>query len=568
LAVELNTNVLYFGDNLEILRKYIPDNSIDLIYLDPPFNSKKDYNILFKENGGIESEAQIHAFSDTWHWTQAAQDTYHEVVTKGPLKVAKLIDSLRDAIGSNDIMAYLVMMTIRLTELHRVLKPTGSLYLHCDPTMSHYIKIVLDQIFGPSNFRNEIVWKRTSAHSSANKAGAVHDIILFYTKGSNFIWNSLYQEYDPLYLETFLDEVDEKGRLYKRMDLTGDGVSRGESGKPWRGIDVTAKGRHWAYSLGTLEQLDKQGKIHWPKKADGMPRLKQYRNDLPGVLLQDVWTDIRPMHNLSSERLGYETQKPLALLERIISASSNKGDVVLDPFCGCGTAVVAAQKLGRKWIGIDITHLAINLMRNRLKDSFPRIKFEVIGEPKDLASAKALAHQDRYQFQYWAGGLIGARPPGGLKKKGADQGIDGVIPFIDNPEGKASRVIVQVKSGHIGVNAVRELTAVAAKEAIGVLITLEPPTTPMITEAISTGYYHSQLYDKDYPKIQILTIEELLQGKMVDMPPQTQTSIAFPKAPRVKKSPSPQGNMMYEPSARNTPRVAEGTAQLPMTEAE
>jgi site-specific DNA-methyltransferase (adenine-specific) len=478
--------------------------------------------------------------------------------------VAKLIDSLHDAIGSNDIMAYLVMMTIRLVELHRVLKPTGSLYLHCDPTMSHYIKIVLDQIFGPTNFRNEIVWRRTNAKGLAfTRFASNHDIILRYSKSEKWVWNPQYGEYDPEYLRKFYRYTEpETERRYRLADLTNPNKDRPNLTYEFLGVT-----RVWRWTKERMQKAYNSGLI-LQSEPGAVPRLKRYLDEQEGTSVDDIWDDILPIQAQAKERLGYETQKPLALLERIISASSKKGDVVLDPFCGCGTAVVAAQKLGRKWIGIDITHLAINLMRNRLKDSFPRIKFEVIGEPKDLASARALAHQDRYQFQYWAGGLIGARPPGGLKKKGADQGIDGVIPFIDNPEGKASRVIVQVKSGHIGVNAVRELTAVTAKEAIGVLITLEPPTTPMITEAISTGYYHSQLYDKDYPKIQILTIEELLQGKTVDMPPQTQTSIAFPKAPRVKKSPSPQGNMMYEPSARNTPRVAEGTAQLPMTEAE
>jgi hypothetical protein len=266
-------------------------------------------------------------------------------------------------------------------------------------------------------------------------------------------------------------------------------------------------------------------------KPGQVPRLKRYLDEQEGTPVDDIWNDIPPIQAQASERLGFETQKPLALLERIINASSSEGDIVLDPFCGCGTAVVAAQKLNRRWIGIDITHLAVSLMRNRLKDSFG-IKAEVIGEPADLAGAKALAHQDRYQFQWWALGLIGARPLG-EKKKGADMGIDGVIHFIDEVSGKPKRVVVQVKSGHVGVNAVRELKAVAANDAIGVLITLEPPTEPMKVEAIDAGYYHSPIWEKDYPKIQILTIEELLHGKMVDMPPQTQTSVTFAKAQKI-----------------------------------
>jgi len=472
---KLKTNVLYFGDNLEILRnrEYFSDECIDLIYLDPPFNSKKDYNVLFKENGGVESEAQIKAFTDTWHWTQSAEDTYHDIVVNGPLKVGKLIGALHDAIGHNDVMAYLVMMTARLIELHRVLKPTGSLYLHCDPTASHYLKLVLDQVFGANNFRNEITWHYKRWTNVSRRFQRMHDIIFFYTKRGNYKFNLQYQPFS----------------------------------------DTT---------------------IHRDISVDGITNLKKKRDIEKGIVMHDVW-DIPYVHSQSKERLGYETQKPLALLERIIKASSNEGDIVLDPFCGCGTAVVAAQKLNRRWLGIDITHLAINLMRTRLKDSFPGIQFEVIGEPKDLSGAKALARQQpdgRYQFQWWALGLIGARPLG-EKKKGADKGIDGVIHFIDDPSGNVRRVVVQVKSGHIGVNAVRELKAVAANEAIGVLITLEPPTGPMKVEAVEAGYYHSPIWDKDYPKIQILTIEELLQGKTVDMPPQTQTNVTFAKAQKI-----------------------------------
>jgi len=463
----LKTNVLYYGDNLEILRKYIPDNSIDLIYLDPPFNSKRDYNILFRENGGIESEAQIKAFTDTWHWTQSAENTYHDIVTNGPLKVGRLIGALHDAIGQNDIMAYLVMMTTRLIELHRVLKPTGSLYLHCDPTASHYLKLVLDQVFGVANFQNEIIWYYKTGGASAKRFARKHDTIFFYTKSGKY-------PFKPQKEKSYM--MHEYG--FKKSNF----------------------------------QKDELGQYSW-------------------VYTKDV-LEIPAVGSATKERLGYPTQKPLALLERIIKASSNEGDVVLDPFCGCGTALVAAQKLNRRWIGIDITHLAITLMRNRLRDSFPSIQFEVIGEPADLASAKALARQDRYQFQWWALGLIKARPLG-EKKKGADKGIDGVIQFIDDPSGKPKRAVVQVKSGHAGVNAIRELKAVAANDALGIFITLEPPTGPMQAEAIGAGFYHSPGWNKDYPKIQILTIEELLHGKAVDMPPQTHTSVTFAKAPKI-----------------------------------
>ncbi|MGB6873295.1 MAG: DNA methyltransferase [Dehalococcoidia bacterium] len=521
----LKTNVLYYGDNLEILRKYIPDNSVDLVYLDPPFNSKRDYNILFKENGGVESEAQIKAFTDTWHWTQAAENTYHDIVTNGPLKVGQLIGALHDAIGQNDVMAYLVMMATRLIELHRVLKPTGSLYLHCDPTASHYLKLVLDQIFGPTNFRNEVVWKRGIAHSDSRRYGRIHEYLLFYSKTNDFTWNKQFMPYDPQYTQTYYRYRDEQGRLFMSDNLAAPG-GRGPRYE-WKGIV-----RNWRVTRENMEKLEKEGRIFYTKK--GIPRLKRYLDEQSGMPLQSIWIDVLPIVSWSAEGLGYETQKPTALLERIISASSNEGDIVLDPFCGCGTVLVAAQKLNRRWIGIDITHLAITLMRNRLRDSFPGIQFEVIGEPVDLASAKALARQDRYQFQWWALGLIKARPLG-EKKKGADKGIDGVIQFIDDPSGKPKRAVVQVKSGHVGVNAIRELKAVAAPDALGIFITLEPPTGPMQTEAISAGLYHSPGWNKDYPKIQILTVEELLHGKAVDMPPQTQTNVTFTKAQKVSK---------------------------------
>lgn len=530
----MKTNVLYYGDNLDILRnhEYFPDECVDLIYLDPPFNSKKDYNILFKDNVGIESEAQIHAFTDSWHWTQKAQDTYQDIVINGPTKVSQLIGALHEALGHNDVMAYLVMMTARLIELHRVLKPTGSLYLHCDPTASHYLKLVLDQIFSPVNFRNEISWKRTTAHSDSNRAGRIHDILLFYSKSEKHIWNKVYQQYDTEYVEQYYRYKEPNGRLYASGDVAaaGPGPARYFNGE----LREPPKGSHWRFSQEKIDQYVSEGRIFFT--PNGFPRYKRYLDEMPGMPIQDIWADkeVQPVVSWSKEGLGYDTQKPLALLERIINASSNEGDIVLDPFCGCGTAVVAAQKLNRKWIGIDITHLAIDLMRVRLKDSF-NIKAEVIGEPVDLAGAKELAsNPDKYQFQWWALGKVEARPAGD-KKKGADKGIDGVINFIDDPSSKPKRVIIQVKSGHVHVKDIRELITVVSKEALGVLITLEEPTRDMKEEAVAAGYYHSPIWDKDYPKIQILTIEDIFKGKSIDMPPLAQTNVTFTKAPKINK---------------------------------
>jgi DNA modification methylase len=432
------------------------------------------------------------------------------------------------------MLAYLAMMAPRLVELHRVLKPTGSLYLHCDPTASHYLKLLMDAIFGPVSFLNEIIWKRTSAHSSAKRYGPVHDTILFYAKTQEYKWNAQFLPYDAGYVETFFDQNDPDGRRWKRTDLTGAGVRHGETGLSWRGIDVTAKGRHWSVPPSELDKLDREGRIHWPKKKDGMPRLKQYPEDLDGVTLQDVFTDIRPMHNLSPERLGYQTQKPEALLERLVSASSKEGDLLLDPFCGCGTTIAVAQKLKRRWIGIDITHLAINLIRRRLRDAFGgEALFSVVGEPEDLAGARELASKDPYQFQWWALDLVDARPAD--QKKGADQGIDGRIPFRDEVGATDYKeVVISVKSGHVSVSHVRDLRGVVEREqaAIGLLISLEDPTQPMITEAAAAGFYRSPAYDRDYPRIQLITVKELLDGIRPQLPPSLSAGSAYKSAPR------------------------------------
>ena len=512
-------NHLFYGDNLIVLRRQIDDASIDLVYLDPPFNSNANYNILFRSPTGSSADAQIEAFEDTWHWNDTAEDAFDQVARSGNTKAFDLLNAMRSFLGENDMMAYLSMMAVRLMELHRVLKPTGSLYLHCDPTASHYLKLLLDGIFGPAQFQNEIIWKRTSAHSSAKRYGPVHDTILFYAKSVDFVWNRTFTKYDPAYVETFFDQIDADGRRWKRMDLTGAGIRNGDTGKVWRGIDVTAKGRHWAYPPSRLDELDAAGRLHWPAKETGMPRLKQYPEDLPGVPLQDIFCDVRPMHNLAEERLGYPTQKPLALLERIIASSSRKGDVVLDPFCGCGTAIHAAQKLGRQWIGIDVTHLAISLIEKRMHAAFPGIGFTVEGTPKDLASAQDLAARDKYQFQWWAVSMVDAMPFGG-RKKGADGGIDGLIYF--KPDGRRTeKALVSVKGGdHVGVQMIRDLHSAMEREKapIGIFLTKALPTSVMEREAAAVGRFQSEATGKSYPRLQIITIAELFRGRKPDIP--------------------------------------------------
>lgn len=539
-------NHLYYGDNLRVLRESIAPESVDLIYLDPPFNSNASYNVLFKGPTGSESAAQIEAFDDTWHWTDAAEEAFGEVLRSGNGAAAEMLRAMRSFLGENDMMAYLAMMAARLLELHRVLKPTGSLYLHCDPTASHYLKILLDAVFGARNFRNEVIWKRTSSHPSTKKWGPVHDIILFYSRGNNFKWNPVYSEYDPEYINTFFDMKDDDGRRWKRSDITGAGTRRGETGKPWRGIDITAKGRHWGNPPSVLDELDANGRIHWPAKEGGMPRLKQYPEDLPGVPASDVITDISAMHNLSDERLGYPTQKPVALLERILSASSNPGDVVLDPFCGCGTTVHAAQKLGRSWIGIDVTHLAIGLIEKRLRDAFPGVEFRTHGVPQDIEAARDLAARGRenknyyFEFEKWALSLIAAQP-GNLSKKGADRGIDGNIYF-----GKTSRAIVSVKAGeNVGVSMIRDLRGTVEREkaAIGVFLTLTPPTAPMMREAAGAGQYEEPGF-APVPRIQIVTIEEALQlrDRAARLP--ARRDDAFRRAAR-EEAPERQGRLDF-----------------------
>lgn len=394
-------NALYYGDNLKVLRESIPDQSVDLIYLDPPFNSNASYNVLFKAPSGEQSQAQIKAFEDKWHWNESAERAFNEVVTGPHSDAAIMLRAMRSALGENDMMAYLAMMAVRLIELRRVLKPTGSLYLHCDPTASHYLKILLDSVFGPTTFRNEIIWKRTGAHGRAKRWGPIHDTILFYTASDNYTWNRILEEYDPEYLEKFYRHEDGHGK-YQPISLTGPGVRTGSSGKPWRDINPNDSGRHWelppdraipewfdhpeGYSKMTckerLDVLDRAGLIYWPKQGR-VPRFKRYADVAGGNPVQDIVTDIVPISAHSKDRLGYPTQKPVELLERIIAASSNENDIVLDPFCGCGTTIHAAQKLSRQWIGIDVTHLAIALVERRLREAFPVMTYEVHGVPTD-----------------------------------------------------------------------------------------------------------------------------------------------------------------------------------------
>jgi adenine specific DNA methylase Mod len=510
----ITTNTLYFGDNLDILRQHIADESIDLIYLDPPFNSKRDYNLLFKTPKGQSSEAQITAFEDSWHWGEQAEHEFKEILDQSNTDAAEMIQSLRRFLHENDMMAYLVMMCNRLLELHRVLKPTGSLYLHCDPTASHYIKMILDAVFDPSNFRNEIIWQRTLAKAlSSRQLPNNHDVIFCYQKSDDATWNAdtMFQPYDISNLDEKTSSKythhDPDGRLYRLDNLINPNPDRPNLTYEFLGVKKV-----WRWTKDRMQEAYNAGLVIQTKPGT-VPQLKRYLDEQRGRPLGDVWIDIPPINSQAAERLGYPTQKPLALLERIINASSNPNDLVLDPFGGCGTTIHAAQKLGRRWIGIDITPLAITLVEKRMKQAFPDLKFEVEGIPKDLDGAQNLALRDKYHFQWWACALVGAQPYQG-KKKGADSGIDGVIYFQDDKKGSAKKIIVSVKGGEsVTRTMIADLKNTVEREEaqIGLFVTLKSATKPMKVEAVSAGYYESP-HSGAFEKIQILTIDGLLNG--------------------------------------------------------
>ena len=451
-------NTLYYGDNLTVLRDHIKDESIDLVYLDPPFKSNQNYNVLFQEKDGSQSSAQIKAFEDTWQWDQVAVTAYLDVVEGGE-KISKVMQAMRNFLGDNDMLAYLSMMAQRLIELKRVIKPTGSIYLHCDPTASHYLKLLMDATFGLNNFRNEIIWSYKRYTAKSNRFQRLHDVILFYGGSDQATFNDLREDYGS-----------KSGKADSHYKQDEDG--------------------NW---------------YRWQKRKGEEP----YKIPLSeGRRLGDVW-EISHINASAKERLGYPTQKPESLLERIIKARSNEGDTVLDPFCGCGTTISVAHRLKRNWIGIDITHLAIGLIKRRLHDSFSdvygNVPYDVIGEPTSLPDAIELAQQDPFQFQWWVIPLVSGRPT--EKKKGKDQGIDGIIYFHDEKEGgKTKKIIISVKSGTTGPKDVRDLRGVLDREEaeIGVFITLKNPTKEMIKEAASAGHYKSPGWDSKHPKIQIL----------------------------------------------------------------
>lgn len=532
-------NLLFYGDNLDVLRQHINDESVDLVYLDPPFNSDQDYNVLFAGQDGTRAAAQIRVFEDTWRWDAAASAAYHETVEAGG-KVSEVLQAFRLFLGDNDMLAYLAMMAPRLVELRRVLKPNGSLYLHCDPTASHYLKLLLDAVFRPEHFRNEIIWQRTLAKALMKiRLPNNHDVLLAYAKTDEPTWNEdeMFVPYDHTALDEKTDEKyslrDPDGRRYQLTSLINPNQDRPNLTYAFLGIT-----RVWRWTKQRMQEAYENGVVVQPSPGT-VPRLKRYLDEQRGKPFGDVWVDIPPLNAQARERLGYPTQKPEALLERIIKLSSRPGDTVLDPFCGCGTTVAASQKLGRRWIGIDITHLAIALIKTRLKDAYGEAAaYKVIGEPTTVDDAEVLAESDPYQFQWWALGLVGARPA--EQKKGADKGIDGRLYFHDGSAGgKTHQIILSVKAGKVGREMVHSLGGVMGREKaeMGVLISFEPPTRPMREEAASAGYYESP-WGK-HPRVQLLTVGELLGGKGIDYPQTAGINRTYKQAPKARKVAEP-----------------------------
>jgi site-specific DNA-methyltransferase (adenine-specific) len=507
-------NHLYFGDNLDVLHKYIRSESVDLVYLDPPFNSHKQYNMLFAERDGRLSSSQIQAFEDSWRWSDETQRILYELISQGG-QMAEVLQTFERLVPRSDILAYLVMMAPRLQELRRVMKPTASIYLHCDPNASHYLKALMDAVFGTGRFLNEITWKRTHSHGNVSRNfGSVCDILLVYTKSERYVWNQQYNPFPPQYVQTSFKFCDPDGRRWQSVTL------RNPSPRPnlrfpfaaSNGITYRPHPNGWVCDVHRLRKYDKENRLHFPKQPSGALRLKMYLDESPGIKLQNLWDDIPAIGSRAAERLGYPTQKPEALLERVVLTSSNPNALVLDPFCGCGTAIAVSQRLGRGWIGIDITFLAQEPIERRfarlLGPGF-RSAYEVHGEPTTVDEAEKLALGDRFQFQTWAVTKLGARV---TERKSGDQGIDGKKYFLDDPNSPPKLMIVSIKSGKVAPRDVRDLvgTVNRTRAALGVLITLQKPTREMRSEAASAGWFESAT--ERLPRVEILTIEQLLAG--------------------------------------------------------
>lgn len=523
---------LFYGDNLGILQDYFPDEMVDLVYLDPPFKSDQTYNVLFTERDGTQAAAQLQAFGDTWRWDQGAQSAFEAVVERGG-KVSQAMQAFRTFLGTSDMMAYLSMMAPRLIELHRVLRPTGALYLHCDQTAGHYLKMLLDAVFGPAMFINEVAWKRTHSHGDAKRNyGAVLDSLLVYAKSADYKWHPQMRPLTEGHVAAKFTNRDADGRQWQSVTLRSP-KPRPNLHYPYvasNGVTYNPHPNGWSCNIERMQKYDREGRLHFPTKSGGNLRLKMYLDESKGARLQNLWSDIPPLNSQAQERLGYPTQKPVALLERVIRSCTDEGDVVLDPFCGCGTTIDAAHRLNRKWVGIDVTYAAISVIRNRFKNRFGIELSNIAGAPITAQDAAALAESDPYQFQWWSLDLVGARPT--EEKKGADKGIDGRLYCHEFEGGPTKQVIFSVKAGRqIHPAHVSELRGVVEREraVIGVLITMHSPTRAMRVEAATAGFYESA-WGK-HPRIQILTVDQLLRGEGIDYPAARQASVTYKPTP-------------------------------------
>lgn len=542
----MSDNKLYYGDNLEVLQQHIPSESVDLVYLDPPFNSARNYNVLFGRNQAhsASDSAQIQAFGDTWVWTPGTEAQYLDLVQGGlPNRAADALSAFRILLGENDAMAYLVNMAPRLVELHRVLKPTGSIYLHCDPTMSHYLKVLMDAIFGITNYRNDIVWKRKAGRGETNNAairfGVTNDNILFYGKTAQAKFVRQHRESNAAYIASKFTHVEpESGRRYRLDNITSPSY-RPNLTYEYKGYSPPPKG--WAVSRERMEQMDADGRLYLPANKKQRIQRKRYLDELEGETVDSLFDDISPINSQAKERLGYPTQKPVALLERILAASSGEGDVVLDPFCGCGTTIDAAIRLKRRWLGIDVTYIAVDLIHKRLRHTYGEeieSTYDILGIPRDRAGAFALFSHSPFDFERWAVSLVDAQPN---EKQVGDRGIDGVARFPLDGRGGMGRVLVSVKGGkQIGPAFVRDLlgTVETQKAEMGILILMTEPTRGIIDAVNHAGNYTLAVNNQTFPKVQAITVNQLLQGERPKMPP---TILPYMQAQKGKRKNSDDG---------------------------
>lgn len=562
-------NKLFYGDNIDNLRRKIRDETVDLCYIDPPFNSKRNYNQIYNNIGG-EDRAQAQAFIDTWTWDDLAIAGYEEIIANAEGRfqpqLTDLIKGLHSVLGEGSLLAYLISISLRVTEIFRCLKPTGSFYLHCDPTASHYLKLILDAVFcsQSGDFRSEIIWRRTGSHNKTKRWAPLHDVILYYVKSSNrFKWNRQKQPYMIGHVkEHFVPDGNNGYRTnYYGNVLTGSGTRNGESGQVWQGFDPTAKGRHWAIPGDIWDEvgIDPEGLTQHQKldllleegfititPGEAWPIYSMaIRPGVSGPATSDIWSfqpytngtvfgtndgideDVRWLSPRDQERLGYPTQKPEGLLERIIKASSDEGDTILDAYCGCGTTVAVAQALKRKWIGMDITYQSIALILRRLEQTFGApvlTKVSTDGLPKDMASAQALALKEddrlRKEFEKWAILTYTNNRAIINDKKGADAGIDARA-FFKTGKRDNAKIIFQAKSGHVKRDQIATLRGDMEREkaALAIFITLEPPTKPMLSEANAAGQYKHEDMGRTYSRISIVTVREIIEdGARLEIP--------------------------------------------------